>query len=543
MSQSKYKAKKQKTKKPRRFRSLQRQITLIFIIVLLFSILLISLLNGFFLEKYYISQKTNVLIKAKESLNSLDIDTLVDGTSEDTTFEFYFGEEEDTTEDYEDDINIAEEPVNADEAFYTALDEMGRFSSRNNLSWVVINRENSSFYAWGENDKMLRGKLFGYVYNLDSSESRIIKKSDDCVVQQVSDRFAGMDYVECWGALNSDYYFLIRTPLESITESVQISNRFYFFVGALVTAVSALILALLIRRLTRPIKELTVLSKRMASLDFEERYKSDAGNEIDVLGDSFNKMSDELERTISELKTANLELQKDIENKIEIDKRRKEFLDNVSHELKTPIALIQGYAEGLKDNISDDPDSREFYCEVIMDEAQKMNKLVKNLLTLNQLESGKDPVVMERFDLVSVIRGVLQNMDIMLQQSGAEVVFEENAPVYVWADEFKVEEVVTNYTSNAIHHLGGEKKIVIRLLKEDGKVRVSVFNTGTPIPEEDIPNLWQKFYKVDKARTREYGGSGIGLSIVKAIMEGMQQEYGVTNFENGVEFWFTLDLK
>jgi len=543
MSQSKYKEKTHKTKKPRRFRSLQRQITLIFIIVLLFSILLISLLNGFFLEKYYISQKTNVLIKARESLAQMDMDTLMD-YSYDTSFEFYFGEDDENfTEEYEDSLDLEEIPADADEAAYDALEEMGRFSSRNNLSWVVINRENSSWYAWGENDKMLRGKLFGYVYNLDSSESRTIKKTDDCVVQQVSDRFAGMDYVECWGSLKNDYYFLIRTPLESITESVQISNRFYFFVGAVVTVVSALILALLIRRLTRPIKELTVLSKRMASLDFEERYKSTAGNEIDVLGDSFNKMSDELEKTISELKTANLELQKDIENKIEIDRRRKEFLDNVSHELKTPIALIQGYAEGLKDNISDDPESREFYCEVIMDEAQKMNKLVKNLLTLNQLESGKDPVVMERFDLVSVIRGVLQNMDIMLQQSGAEVVFEENAPVYVWADEFKVEEVVTNYTSNAIHHLGGEKKIVIRLLKSDGKVRVSVFNTGTPIPEEDIPNLWQKFYKVDKARTREYGGSGIGLSIVKAIMEGMQQEYGVTNFENGVEFWFTLDLK
>ena len=543
MSQSKYKEKTHKPKKPRRFRSLQRQITLIFIIVLLFSILLISLLNGFFLEKYYISQNTNVLIKAKESLAQLDIDTLMD-YSYDTSFEFYFNEDnENSPEEHEDSINPEEEPADADEAAYDALEEMGKFSSRNNLSWVVINRENSSWYAWGENDKMLRGKLFGYVYNLDSSESRTIKKFEDCVVQQVSDRFAGMDYVECWGSLKNDYYFLIRTPLESITESVQISNRFYFFVGAVVTVVSALILALLIRRLTRPIKELTVLSKRMASLDFEDRYKSNAGNEIDVLGDSFNKMSDELEKTISELKTANLELQKDIENKIEIDKRRKEFLDNVSHELKTPIALIQGYAEGLKDNISDDPESREFYCEVIMDEAQKMNKLVKNLLTLNQLESGKDPVVMERFDLVSVIRGVLQNMDIMLQQSGAEVVFEENAPVYVWADEFKVEEVVTNYTSNAIHHLGGEKKIVIRLLKSDGKARVSVFNTGTPIPEEDIPNLWQKFYKVDKARTREYGGSGIGLSIVKAIMEGMQQEYGVTNFENGVEFWFTLDLK
>lgn len=543
MSQSKYNDKKHKTKKIRRFRSLQRQITLIFIIVLLFSILLISLLNGFFLEKYYISQKTNVLLKARESLTSLDIDTMMEN-SYDTSFEFYFSEDEESlADDYEDSSVPEEESSDTDEALYSALDEMGKFSSRNNLSWVVINRENSSWYAWGENDKMLRGKLFGYVYNLDSSESRTIKRSEDCVVQQVSDRFAGMDYVECWGSLKNDYYFLIRTPLESITESVRISNRFYFFVGTVVTAVSALILALLIRKLTRPIKELTVLSKHMASLDFEERYRSNAGNEIDVLGDSFNKMSDELEKTISELKTANLELQKDIENKIEIDKRRKEFLDNVSHELKTPIALIQGYAEGLKDNISDDPESREFYCEVIMDEAQKMNKLVKNLLTLNQLESGKDPVVMERFDLVSVIRGVLQNMDIMIQQSGAEVVFEENAPVYVWADEFKVEEVVTNYTSNAIHHLGGEKKIVIRLLKSEGKVRVSVFNTGTPIPEEDIPNLWQKFYKVDKARTREYGGSGIGLSIVKAIMEGMQQEYGVTNFENGVEFWFTLDLK
>lgn len=222
---------------------------------------------------------------------------------------------------------------------------------------------------------------------------------------------------------------------------------------------------------------------------------------------------------------------------------RKEFLDNVSHELKTPIALIQGYAEGLKENISDDPESREFYCDVIMDEASKMNKLVKNLLTLNQLESGKDAVVMERFDIVSLIRGVLQTMNIMIGQKDAKVIFEAEKPVYVWADEFKIEEVVTNYVSNALNHLEGEKEIEIKLQDEDNRVKISVFNTGTPIPEADVPNLWNKFYKVDKARTREYGGSGIGLSIVKAIMESMNQEYGVQNFDNGVEFWFTLDRK
>ena len=281
----------------------------------------------------------------------------------------------------------------------------------------------------------------------------------------------------------------------------------------------------------------------MSDLDFDARYQSWAGNEIDVLGDNFNKMSRKLESTISELKSANNKLQKDIEDKIKIDEMRKEFLDNVSHELKTPIALIQGYAEGLNENISDDPESREFYCEVIMDEASKMNKLVKNLLTLNQLESGKDAPVMERFDIVSLIRGVLGSMNIMIEQKEATVIFEETEPVYVWADEFKIEEVVTNYTSNALNHLDGERKVEIRVIRESDCVKVTVFNTGTPIPEEDIPNLWNKFYKVDKARTREYGGSGIGLSIVKAIIESMNQKYGVCNYDNGVEFWFTLDCR
>ena len=304
-----------------------------------------------------------------------------------------------------------------------------------------------------------------------------------------------------------------------------------------------MIIMVFTNKITKPISELTKLSRRMSDLEFDARYESSVGNEIDLLGESFNRMSEQLESTISELKSANIKLQKDIEDKVKIDKMRKEFLDNVSHELKTPIALIQGYAEGLKENISDDPESREFYCDVIMDEASKMNKLVKDLLVLNQLESGKDETIMERFDIVSLIRGVLQTMDIMIQQKEANVIFEEESPVYVWADEFKVEEVVTNYVSNALNHLEGERQIELKLQMEGDRVKVSVFNTGKPIPEEDLPNLWSKFYKVDKARTREYGGNGIGLSIVRAIMEGMDQKFGVQNYENGVEFWFTLDRK
>lgn len=503
-----------KSKKPKKIRSIKHQITFTFIGLLFLSILTISMINGAFLEKYYVSKKTETLLEAREVLSQINTDSMT-----------------------EDDVESEQEELSS---------EIIQESSRNNLTWVVVNEGNTKYLCWPENEDQLRSKLFfGYASDLDMDNGKgtILKQTDNCVVQQVHDRFVGMDYVECWGKFDNGNYFLIRSPLESIQESANISNKFYFFVGIIIIVISGMCIMAVTRKLTRPISELTELSRKMTDLDFEARYKSKAGNEIDVLGDNFNKMSSQLEHTISELKSANNELQKDIEDKVKIDEMRKEFLDNVSHELKTPIALVQGYAEGLKENINDDPESMDFYCDVIIDEASKMNKLVKNLLTLNQLESRKDAAVMERFDLTALIKGVLSTMDIMIRQKEARVIFNETEPLYVWADEFKTEEVVTNYVSNALHHLDGEKIVEIKVQKQENRVKVTVFNTGTPIPEADLPNLWNKFYKVDKARTREYGGSGIGLSIVKAIMEGMNQQYGVQNFDNGVEFWFTLDRK
>ncbi|MDO4309004.1 MAG: HAMP domain-containing sensor histidine kinase [Eubacteriales bacterium] len=509
--------------------SMRNQVAALFIGLLFLSIVAISAINMIFLERYYISKKTEVLLEAMDALETLDLDAV----------------EEDTARDYEDEEEA--EFSDGTDAYADVPDEMRTFGSKKNLTWVVMGTDTSLLAYVGDNPNMLRNRLFGYAYDLDMDSKKnvikVLEENDSYIVQQVHDRFANMDYVECWGNLSNGDYFLIRTPLESIRESVAISNNFYFFVGAAIILISGLFIWILTNKITKPISELTRLSQQMTDLDFDARYECRAGNEIDVLGDNFNKMCSELEKNISELKSANNKLQKDIQDKIKIDQMRKEFLDNVSHELKTPIALIQGYAEGLKENISEDPESREFYCDVIIDESAKMNKLVKNLLTLNQLESGKDAAVMERFDIVSLIRGVLGSMEILIQQKEAKVIFEATKPVYVWADEFKIEEVVTNYTSNALNHLAGDRQIEINVWKEDDRVKVTVFNTGYPIPEEDLPNLWNKFYKVDKARTREYGGSGIGLSIVKAIMEGLNQEYGVQNYDNGVEFWFTLDRK
>ena len=244
-----------------------------------------------------------------------------------------------------------------------------------------------------------------------------------------------------------------------------------------------------------------------------------------------------------ELKTANNELQLDLQRRSEQEQMRQEFLANVSHELKTPIALIQGYAEGLQENVNDDPESRDFYCEVIVDEADKMNKMVKRLLSLNQLEFGNGQVHLEHFDVQEVIKSVLASSEILFRQKEITLSFNESEPVYVWADEYMTEEVVMNYVSNAVNHTGGERIIEVKIQSVEGHARVSVFNTGEKIPEEEIGKIWNKFYKVDKARTREYGGNGIGLSIVKAIMEAHNQRFGVKNYDNGVEFWFELDEK
>ena len=314
-------------------------------------------------------------------------------------------------------------------------------------------------------------------------------------------------------------------------------------VGGIVILLSLFAAWYFSKKLSEPLMELAALSQKMADLDFEAKYTSGGSNEIGILGQSFNQMSEKLEQTISDLKKANNELQMDIEQKEKLERMRTEFLGNVSHELKTPIALIQGYAEGLKEGVSDDPESREFYCDVIMDEAGKMNQMVKNLLTLNQLEFGDNDVQFERFNLTDLIRGVLQSLDIMITQKEVHVIFRQENPVYVWADEFKVEQVLRNYVNNALNHAEGEKVIEIKIVEINEKAHISVFNTGNPIPEEDVEHIWEKFYKVDKARTREYGGNGIGLSIVKAIMESLHQAYGEKNYDNGVEFWFELDVK
>ena len=484
--------------------SIKKQMMGVFIGLMTSLILVLLIINVCFLEPYYIRDKRLQFINMYQNLESM----VDDGGFQDEN---------------------------------TAV-KLVRLAEKNNISFVVED-VNGKRYSNVYDFDMLMNQLTGYLLNQAQKDAEVLERTERYQINQSWDPWNKTDYIDMWGTLDDGSRFLMRSPLESIKESAEISNRFLIGIGSMLILVGAALVWYLSRSMTTPIQELTALSEKMADLDFDVSYTSGGSNEIGRLGENFNRMSNRLESTISELKRANNRLKKDIEQKEKLEEMRNDFLGNVSHELKTPIALIQGYAEGLKEGVSDDPESRAFYCDVIMDEASKMNQMVKNLLTLNQLEFGDEDIVFERFNLTELIRGVLQSMEILAQQSEAEVIFRQEEPICVWADEFKTEQVVRNYISNAFHHVSGDKIVEVKMQVEDDKVKVSVFNTGTPIPEEDLKHLWDKFYKVDKAHTREYGGNGIGLSIVKAIMESFHQRYGVKNYGNGVEFWFELDVK
>lgn len=528
--------------------SLKVKFTIILVVMMIVLVGAILFANGFFAERYYTDNMKNDMI---------DSYMKVEG--------------------------IVDEFENGDITKTVMNDRIETLTSATGISLIIVRSNWETFYASERQDEALKRRLEMSIFNLDvfpevdvnmappnkgfndnndlsmkekfensdrielnpvKEEREILLQTGKYTLQQVFDARLNDSYYELWGSIcNGEYSMLIRHPYQSIHNAVRVTNHFVWFVAQIVMVLGVFVVYLISGYLTKPIKELSVVADRMAKLDFDTRYTGSDKSELGKLGQSMNEMSAKLEDTISRLKTANLELTRDLENKEKLESMRAEFLSNVSHELKTPIALVQGYAEGLREGITDDPESMAYYCDVIVDESAKMNAMVKKLLTLNQIEFGNEELVVERFNLSELVSAVVNANELRMQQKGIDVSMNIQPDVYAWCDEYKVEEVVTNYISNAINHCDGDRMIEVKVAMVGSKAKVSVYNTGKAIPDEDIARIWDKFYKVDKARTREYGGNGIGLSIVKAILDSYNCRYGVLNREKGVEFWFELDCQ
>ena len=529
-----------------RKKSLKVKLSLILIgIVLLISVSSV-LLSNIFLKRFYLAKKNQTLISTFEKIDDMYAAELQGKTTES-------GESSSTDESLE---NYAIPDSGISDELYLQLDKL---SQTRNLSVIIYRDMSSPIFDYmlksntklllysslgmNQNSKVESSNIYSDYINADKSGDAASVKTDSYEIEKVNVKRLGASYIYLAGTFKNGDHILIRASFSSITESAALSNQFFLYISLVAALIGFVVMYFVSNRFLGPITVLTNIAKRMSELDFTAKYEVKTEDEVGVLGNSMNMLSETLEQALAELKEANTELKKDLEKKEQIDAMRKEFLSNVSHELKTPIALIQGYAEGLMDNINDDEESKEFYCEVIVDEARKMNQMVKKIMDLNQLEFGYNTVTMEHFDIIAMIRAVIAKSDILLKQKEINLAFDEDAPIYVWSDAYMSEEVFTNYLTNAINHADGEKRIDIQLEKKEKTVKITVHNTGEQIPEEDLSKLWDKFYKVDKARTREYGGSGVGLSIVKASMEQLGQPYGVYNCEDGVSSWFELDCQ
>lgn len=427
--------------------------------------------------------------------------------------------------------------------------ELEKIAINNNFEILIIGTDNNLVYSTNKNFVEDFGEINEIKYEVKYSifnKSEVLYSKENITIRRIKDKKNGIPYILLDGKLDSGNKIYIRLPITPIQDSVNISNRFIYIIGIATIVLGAIAITFITERFTKPIEELNDIANEMSNLNFKRKYRiNDSEDEIDELGKSINTLSDKLEETINQLKVNNSELEKDIEEKSKIDEMRKQFISDVSHELKTPIALIQGYAEGLVENVNTDEENRKFYSEVILDEANKMDKLVKRLLELMKLEYEDRKFNDAKFDIVELINEVVKNSKVVLNENNIEVEFKEKQPIFVYADDFYIEQVVTNYFTNAIKNISeinGNKKIRIAIKKgkEIGKLRVTVFNTGKNIDQENINRIWTRFYKVDESRNRSKGGTGIGLALVKAIMTKYKSNYGVTNKKDGVEFYFEI---
>ncbi len=508
-------------------KSIKWRFTCIFATLIFLIMLTLILANTFLLERYYTRAKVKTLESAYQTLDSM----IQTGREMNLDLNNLFPQN----------YNSADPSTETPATRYVK-----NLSETNNVNIIILDTTTDQMFAAYGDPSFQSLKLSQHILGSHASgDGEILAISKNYTIERNTGKDSTSIYIDSWGYFSDNTTsFIMSMPVSSLKESTRFFNRFLLMIGIGAVLLGSTFVYIASRQISKPINELAKLSEKMSNLDFTARYTGSSQDEIGVLGSSMNQMSERLESSIGELKTANNELQSDIENKTRFAARQQEFVANVSHELKTPIALIQGYAEGLQEGLAEDPESRDYYCNVIQDEAKRMNRMVHDLMNLSSIEQGNDLPDFALFDISKVIHGVVEKSDILIRQQNVHVETDVPEHTMVWADEFKIEEVITNYLNNALHHVQAPNQISIYSEKcTDGTVAIHVSNTGNPIPEEDLSRIWDKFFKVDKAHTRSYGGSGLGLSIVKAIIDAHHQRCGVKNTRTGVDFWFTLDGK
>ena len=334
----------------------------------------------------------------------------------------------------------------------------------------------------------------------------------------------------------NDTIVIAVASVQPVKEATSVIKEFYVYIFVGFFLVALLLSSMYSDLISKPLVKLNKVAKKMAKMDFSEKCEMNRNDEVGNLAETLNFLSENLDGALKDLKRKNQQLEKDIEKERNLELMRKEFTADVSHELKTPIGIIEGYAEGLRDGIVKGEEAR-VYLDTIIDESKKMSVLVSNMLELSRLESGALKPKFEVFNVNRLIKNLVRKHTLDAQERELTLEFIENTEYsYIHADTFQMEQILTNLITNALKYTPPKEKIIIEIHEEDDKYRLSVVNTGTHIDDSQIDKLFDKFYKVDKSRQRKNNSTGLGLSIVKNLLQLHGFEYSFKNIEDGVEF-------
>jgi signal transduction histidine kinase len=310
---------------------------------------------------------------------------------------------------------------------------------------------------------------------------------------------------------------LLNAVLTPVSSTVDTLRAQLLYVTAIMVGLSLALAILLSRRVSRPIVRINESSKELAKGNYQVVFTSSGYKEVAELADTLN--------------TAAFELNK-------VEQLRRELIANVSHDLRTPLTMISGYAEVMRDLPGENNPEN---IQVIIDEARRLNGLVNDLLDLSQLQSGSQKLHLTDYNLTRSIRTILDRYNRLVEQEGFQLILEAEKDVAVIADELRIEQVLYNLINNAINYTGEDKKVIVRQTEENEMIRIEIIDSGEGIPADQLPHIWDRYYKVDKIHRRAVVGTGLGLSIVKGALVLHNAPFGVDSTpDKGSVFWFVL---
>lgn len=376
-----------------------------------------------------------------------------------------------------------------------------------------------------------------------SEEWTTIQWTDRFQVTTVwNDPWSGVEYViALQKVVDKQQYVMLMTSLQPVDEAVEMMKKYVLYIFPIIIMVIFVLALVYSKYITKPLVRINRFAGQLAHLQFSAKSPLSSKDEFGQLAARLVELSTNLEATLTQLSERNEQLQVEMKEKQRSEQLRKELVANISHELKTPLAIVKAYAEGLQDGVAKDKSER--YLTQIVNESDRMNELIIDMLELSKYEVQAIQLEISNFNIVELIRQVSQSFSKLIEEKNICLVFKpsEKNRYFVKADYKRITQVLINLMSNAVRHAPVGSQLTITLERQDDDhVVVSIHNEGEHIAEEQLINIWEKFYRLEQARDRNSGGTGLGLAIVSHILQLHQSQYGVRNTKQGVVFHFSL---